>query len=413
MPLTGPTVSAPPVDLGNTSGSGNLSAAYSVNDSGEIVGFSAINDSASETVACFWTNSSSPGINLGTLGGTDGSANSINSPGHIVGSADTASGSSHAAYWTNYTSPPIDLSTLGTGPNSEANSINNAGAIAGDSDLTGSPSISHAAYWASYASTPQDLGLLARGSSSIATCLNNLGELVGMCALSNSPARPIVAVVWDSPAAAAEDLNTLIPTNSGWYLTQANGINNQGVIVGAGVFTNAQNVVRLHAYALVPITNADLSLSVASSVFSNNVVFNYTITISNAGPATATGVVLSNQIPASAVFVSASGGATTNNGVLLVNVGTLAPGATNVVLLTEQPVLFGGAITNIFSVFGNQPDPNPANNTVRDVSYQFTLFSSSTLSLTDNIPSTVTKQNTNFSDHVDCRDARRRRGLQQ
>ena len=99
----------------------------------------------------------------------------------------------------------------------------------------------------------------------------------------------------------------------------------------------------------------------------------YSITVSNAGPNTATGVVISNQLPASVTYVSATGGSIPINGVLLLNLGTLAAGsATNSIQIIEQPILgfpaqsLGqpvGQLTNTFQVFANQTNSVPANNT--------------------------------------------------
>ena len=111
---------------------------------------------------------------------------------------------------------------------------------------------------------------------------------------------------------------------------------------------------------------ADVSISgyagPQSGTFSSNLV--YFLTVSNAGPATATGVVVSNQIPAGVVFISATGGATPTNGNLLVNLGSLAPGATGAVQVAVQLSELVGttSITNVFQVFANQTDPNLANN---------------------------------------------------
>jgi len=76
--------------------------------------------------------------------------------------------------------------------------------------------------------------------------------------------------------------------------------------------------------------SADLSLSASAApepvgVGSNLV---YSLTVSNAGPSVATGVVISNQLPASLGFVSATGFYYLSNGVLLVSFATLAVGAT-------------------------------------------------------------------------------------
>src|SRR5207249_3715646 len=44
--------------------------------------------------------------------------------------------------------------------------------------------------------------------------------------------------------------------------------------------------------------------------------YSYTVTITNSGPSTASNVVVSDVLPVNAVFVSATGGGTTNAGVV-------------------------------------------------------------------------------------------------
>jgi uncharacterized repeat protein (TIGR01451 family) len=119
---------------------------------------------------------------------------------------------------------------------------------------------------------------------------------------------------------------------------------------------------------------ADLSLSAsfpATAYYTSGFNMVYTILITNSGPASATGVVISNQLPANVTFVSTTGGSSPVNGLLLLNLGTLAAGATNSVQIVVQPVLAFPAqslgqptsqLTNVFRVFANETDPVPTNN---------------------------------------------------
>ena len=89
--------------------------------------------------------------------------------------------------------------------------------------------------------------------------------------------------------------------------------------------------------------------------------FNYTITITNAGFATASNVVASDVLPTNAVFVSASGGGTNNSGTVNWSVATLAANAkTNFTLTVTAP--FSGSLTNIATVTSGTPDANTNNN---------------------------------------------------
>ncbi|MGD0086976.1 MAG: hypothetical protein ABSC24_07580, partial [Verrucomicrobiota bacterium] len=90
--------------------------------------------------------------------------------------------------------------------------------------------------------------------------------------------------------------------------------------------------------------------------------FSYTITVTNSGPAAASNVVASDVLPTNVVFVSASGGGTTNAGVANWVLGTLASGTTtNVTITVKAPV--SGAVTNNATITSTTADPNSANNT--------------------------------------------------
>ena len=88
----------------------------------------------------------------------------------------------------------------------------------------------------------------------------------------------------------------------------------------------------------------------------------YSLVATNLGPTTATGVVVSDPVPAGTTFVSASAGCALALGIVTCTAGTLAPGASQVFTITVV-ALPGTSITNTATVAGLQPDPNPANNT--------------------------------------------------
>jgi len=76
-----------------------------------------------------------------------------------------------------------------------------------------------------------DLGLLPQQSSSEAHGINNRGEIVGGGGEYDRASR---AFLYRDHKMI--DLNTLLPTDSGWLLTHGNGINDRGQIVGAGMY---------------------------------------------------------------------------------------------------------------------------------------------------------------------------------
>ena len=99
---------------------------------------------------------------------------------------------------------------------------------------------------------PFDLGTLPNKDSSEAIDINDAGTVVGYSYIF-APNDPINqnqnprAFVWRN--GTMTDLNNLLPANSGWELTVAWGINNNGQIVGSGNFNG-----QYKAYILTPVT---------------------------------------------------------------------------------------------------------------------------------------------------------------
>jgi uncharacterized repeat protein (TIGR01451 family) len=96
-----------------------------------------------------------------------------------------------------------------------------------------------------------------------------------------------------------------------------------------------------------------------------NSTLTYTVTVSNAGPSPATGVVLTDTLPAGVTFVSASPVCGIVGLTVTCNLGTVASGGSSPVTIA---VTSGGVttLTNSASVAANEPDPNLANNSVSE-----------------------------------------------
>jgi probable HAF family extracellular repeat protein len=227
------------VNLGTLSG-GSSSAAFEINSSGEIAGDSFL--SSGVVKATSWTNSKIK--NLGALPKAIFTAGlDINDSGYIVGESVFSYGppfTSHGFFWNGSTM--TDLGVLTGGVTSMANSINNSGVIVGQSDGTSTGGHWHAVMWDT-SHKIHDLGLILGGNYSIAYAVNDSNVAVGYGNLSNNAAH---AMIWTS-AGGMQDLNSLIPANSGWTLINANSINNLGQITGYGVL-NGHN----RAFLLTP-----------------------------------------------------------------------------------------------------------------------------------------------------------------
>jgi probable HAF family extracellular repeat protein len=214
------------VNLGKLSG-GNSSCAFQINSSGVIAGDSFVNSTVVD--AANWTNSK-----IKSLGALPKSiftaALGINNNGEIVGESVFSYGppfTSHGFDWTS-SGGMKDLGTLSGGDTSMANAINASGVIAGQSN-SGSVLTWHAVKW-SASNEIEDLGTLPGGTYSIAFGINDSSQIVGYGNINDNAAH---AMLWTSTG-GMQDLNDLIPANSGWVLINANAINDSGQITGYG-----------------------------------------------------------------------------------------------------------------------------------------------------------------------------------
>jgi len=214
------------VDLGSLGGS--YGTALDVNSAGQVVGVST--DSNDNARPFLW--SSDTGIvDLGTFDGrTDSGAIAINDAGQIVVNAGTNNNDSRA-FLRNSSTDIIDIGTI-FGGTSSAYAMNNLGQVVGTSD-------DRPFLWSS------NTGMIDLGGFGTATGINDLGQVVG--SISGDSFYPFL---WDSSTGLV-DLNTLIDPNSGWRLGGVSDINNNGQIVGTGYNLNINNGQQ-RAFLLTP-----------------------------------------------------------------------------------------------------------------------------------------------------------------
>jgi len=119
------------------------------------------------------------------------------------------------------------------------------------------------------------------------------------------------------------------------------------------------------------IGEADLSITKSASpspVFVNNLL-TYTLTVSNSGPATATGVTVVDTLPQNVSLSSAGptqGSCSASAGTVTCNLGSVQPQATvTITIIVNVSPSAAGTITNTARVnaSGGQNDPNQSNNT--------------------------------------------------
>ncbi|KQV46519.1 MULTISPECIES: HAF repeat-containing protein [unclassified Duganella] len=161
-------------------------------------------------------------IEIGTLGGSDSTANAINNQGVVTGGALTVSNAWHAFRYDE-AQGIRDLGTLG-GSSSVGTALNQSGHIVGYADTADGNY--HA--FIDNGSRMQDLGTLG-GKNSYATAINGDGYVVGAAQLPNGYRRAFLY----KPGSGMIELPTL-----GGRISVATGVNDHGVVVGASEMPN-------------------------------------------------------------------------------------------------------------------------------------------------------------------------------
>lgn len=222
------------------------SEAGSINIHDKIAGWSR--DSDNNPRGCVWENNVI--TDLGVLTGDVYSyAYDINDSGQVVGFSNNG-GFGRAVIWNNNVISALPMLTdwLGT----QASKINANGWVIG---YGVTPEASYRAVLWNGAGM-QNLGLLDGARTSYANGINNTGQVVGKGYYQSlGEYRPFI---WDQ-ASGMVDLNTLIPSNSGWVLNSAEDINDGGLIVGKGRIGSVS-----HYFLLTPVPEPSSLIALGS-----------------------------------------------------------------------------------------------------------------------------------------------------
>jgi probable HAF family extracellular repeat protein len=254
-------------DLGALGVSG--ANACSVNDYGQVAGFSASSNNFGFTRGFLYENGSL--TDLGALINTISYGYGINNRKQIVGNSFYGPGGGRAFLWAN--GGMSELGVLAEGITSAAYAINDNGLVVGQSDTTGD---AHRAFLYS-GQGMLNLGTLPGGDESSATAINlhgqvvgwsstttgkraflwsqgtgmiNLGSLTGGATGATGINKHGQVVGWEqrtngllsafiwTEQAGMRDLNDLLTPNTGWRAEIARGINDFGQVIGEGSYLN-------------------------------------------------------------------------------------------------------------------------------------------------------------------------------
>lgn len=208
---------------------GTMTLGQAINEAGVVVGSASVGGSrafrAAGTVAEL----------IPTItGGTFNLACGINENGQVTGTSSNAAGRQHA-FRTEQDGSVTDLGSL-AGPDgmSTACAINDMGHVAGRSSVPGSTAM-HAFVYTDHMVDIDSLNSVASGAEAISgsTVVGTVATDAGSHAFIYTPEDGMI------------DLNTRIPSDSGWVLMTAKGINANGQIVGQGTFNGETRAYRL------------------------------------------------------------------------------------------------------------------------------------------------------------------------
>jgi uncharacterized repeat protein (TIGR01451 family) len=147
--------------------------------------------------------------------------------------------------------------------------------------------------------------------------------------------------------------------------TVAGTLSQSATVTGTSLDPNPTNNTSTVTTQVVAASDLDVDVaaSVGTAIFGEE--FQYSVSVSDIGPSTATAVVLTNTLPAGVSFVSALAGSwgtpVYDTGVLTLSIASLTPGTTATMTINVTPTATPGTvITDSAAATAQQTDPNPA-----------------------------------------------------
>jgi uncharacterized repeat protein (TIGR01451 family) len=151
----------------------------------------------------------------------------------------------------------------------------------------------------------------------------------------------------------------IAPLPAGDYTNRVRGVlGNEQIDL---TVNTADNAPATSVFTVIPVSDLGLSKSgPATTPAAGN--FNYTLAVTNLGPSPASGITVTDALPAAVTFVSAtSGGFFSGGNVIWTNLNVAASNSAPVTVTVTAPPE-GTSFTNLASVSGPALDPNSTNN---------------------------------------------------
>jgi uncharacterized repeat protein (TIGR01451 family) len=179
------------------------------------------------------------------------------------------------------------------------------------------------------------------------------------------PTVTLPYLTWYTPTLAAGASGTLVFTATVDAAATVGTITNTAVITSVTLDDKADN--NDAEPTLVAVTHLTVIEADSPDPATVGNALTYAITVTNSGPSTATGIMLTDTLPESVTFGSAtpSQGSCSGTGTVICDLGTLTSSATATITIMVTPTA-RGTIVNTASVTGNEPDPYMDDNTVTE-----------------------------------------------
>jgi uncharacterized repeat protein (TIGR01451 family) len=172
----------------------------------------------------------------------------------------------------------------------------------------------------------------------------------------------VSCAIGNLPSGATATFNLVVTVAS---TTAAGPLSNTATVSAATTDPNpANNSSTFTTTVAVAVSDLSISKTAGAGPFGTGNPVAYTIAVANAGPDAATGIVVTDVLPAGTTFSSAtpSQGSCIGTTTVTCTLGTLASGASATIALTVTLPPNAGPVSNTATVTSATADPNPANN---------------------------------------------------